>query len=426
MNIHIKTLIGAILLNSTLASAEENQISTRVVGGDYVSSASVYPWMVYVQAGDYLCGGTLINEDTVLTAAHCVDGVSASSIFVTVGEYDLTIDTDGEERDITQVYVHNDYDDSTFQNDIALLRLKQNVETDTLARLTLAQTETAVENGSGSGSDTKVIGWGTTEAYAPTDYDSVEHEISNTLLEATVPLRTDAVCTASYENNKTNYDSSTMLCAGFDEGGTDTCQGDSGGPLLYNDNGDWKQVGIVSWGYGCANANSPGVYTRLAVYDDWINNFINGITVDSELDFTDITIDESGIQTLEVSNNSATDITLTFSLEGSSEFSINEDSCVVIAGGTCSIDITYSPTTATKITKATTTSTAVLTIKGGLSDIIITLTGTSRDTEDEATEIESESESESESTSSSSGGGGSSLLFIFAIPVFLLRRFFTK
>ena len=414
MNIHIKTLIGAILLNSTLASAEESQVLTRVVNGTPVSNAEVYPWMVYVQSGNYLCGGTLISEDTVLTAAHCVDGVSASSIFVTVGEYDLTIDTDGEERDITQVYVHNDYDDSTFQNDIALLRLKQNVETDNLARLTLTQTETVIENES----NTKVIGWGTTEAYAPTDYDSVEHEISNTLLEATVPLRTDAVCTTSYEDHATKYDSSTMLCAGFDEGGTDACHGDSGGPLLYNDNGDWKQVGIVSWGYGCANANSPGVYTRLAVYDDWINNFINGITVDSELDFTDITIDESSIQTLEVSNNSATDITLTFSLEGSSEFSINEDSCVAIAGGTCSIDITYSPTTATKITKATTTSTAVLTIKGGLSDIIITLTGTSRDTEDEATEIESES--------TSSGGGGGSLLFIFALPVFLLRRFFTK
>lgn len=397
MNIKIKFLFLILLLNSTFLSAEDNLISSRIVGGTD-SADNAWPWMVYIQAGPYFCGGTLIDENTVLTAAHCVYGISVGTIFATVGEDDLTID-DAVKIGISKTYVHSDYNSTTYTNDIALLRLDSSVTTITpLARLDLTTTENAIAGSEG----TTVIGWGSTVPYNADI--SVVADYPDFLYDALLNLQTNNNCSASLAN----YDSSTMLCAS--QINTDACQGDSGGPLVYDDAGTDKQIGIVSWGYGCADARYPGVYTRLAVYDDWINNFSIGITIDNELNFTETQVDETNTATLLVSNNSSSEAQVTFLLNGSSDFSINEQSCNTIAANTtCSVTISYSPNDESA-------SETILTISSDLiasTDVKTTIAGTPYVTEDVSSE-----------SNSSSGGG--SLLFVFSIPLLFLRRFIRR
>ena len=240
---------------------------------------------------------------------------------------------------------------------------------------------------------------GSTVGYAPGDV--VAPNYATVLREATLPLQTDNQCNANLGNS---YISSSMLCAAPQGGGIDACQGDSGGPLMYNDGGSWKQIGIVSWGAGCATAGQPGVYTRIASFDDWIENFINGISIDKQLTFTTTKVNESATQTLTVSNNAATEAQLTFTVTGSSDFSLDTQTCNTIAANTsCAISVVYSPST-------TLTTQVQLTIESDLIDssaVTTTVSGIPY-------------------TQSSSSSGGGSLLFIFSIPLLVLRRYFTK
>lgn len=388
-----------LLLLPSLALATESELSTRVVGGDD-SNDGDWPWMVSVFAGDFFCGGSLIDEDTVMTAAHCLhdennDEIDASDIFVVVDEYDLEqIDT----RDfspISRTYIHSGYDPEpgVSSNDIALLRLRRS-ETDVtpVERLSASFTTAAIA----AQFDVTILGWGSTVGYDVGE--SVIPNYPDILQEATLPLKTNSQCASVYGST---FDRTTMLCAGEDDGGIDACQGDSGGPLVYNNGGAWQQIGIVSFGSGCASAEFPGVYARVATYEDWIDNFLNGVTTDSELAFNAAT-NSSETQTLTLYNNGDSDATLSMSLSGSDEFSYDNSQCSSIgANDSCSLSITYSPLS------AETSSTATLTIDTDLADatsITTTLTGNVGSTA---------------STSSSSGGG--SLLFIGLLPMLLLR-----
>ena len=110
-------------------------------------------------------------------------------------------------------------------------------------------------------------------------YDDDTHFSPNSLQQTKVPIVSDSDCIAFYEYNTTDDGDdgvvgSIELCAGFEEGGTDSCQGDSGGPLLRENNDTatgMEQVGVVSWGYGCAAAGYPGVYGDVAVELDFID-----------------------------------------------------------------------------------------------------------------------------------------------------------
>ena len=106
------------------------------------------------------------------------------------------------------------------------------------------------------------MGWGLT----------AENGLTSThLREVTVPVVTNAVCSAGYASDGITI-ADTMLCAGSAQGGKDSCQGDSGGPIAIKDtNGTWKQIGVVSFGIGCARPNKYGVYTRVSEFIDWIN-----------------------------------------------------------------------------------------------------------------------------------------------------------
>ncbi|HWD04888.1 MAG TPA: serine protease [Amycolatopsis sp.] len=216
----------------------------RVVGGSRAAEGEL-PWMVRLSMG---CGGALYSPQFVLTAAHCVERTGAdASITATLGSVDLQ---GPDAKTVRSSYVFRSPTYDTTGGDWALVKLAKPVSG--VPVLPLA-TSTALNSGTFT-----IAGWGATaEGGKQQRY----------LLKSEVPFVTDATCTAQ-GGDYTDLIPRAELCAGdVDSGGTDTCQGDSGGPLTRRDpDGHWTQVGITSWGTGCARAHAPGVYTEVTTF----------------------------------------------------------------------------------------------------------------------------------------------------------------
>ncbi|NML49692.1 serine protease [Streptomyces sp. R302] len=212
-----------------------------VVGGTRAAQGE-FPWMVRLSMG---CGGSLITPQVVLTAAHCVSGSgNNTSITATAGVVDLRSSSAIKVRS-TKVLQAPGYNGKG--KDWALIKLAAPITS--LPTLKIAET-TAYNSGTFT-----VAGWG-----AAREGGAQQRH----LLKATVPFVPDADCQDAYGSDLVP---SEEICAGYNQGGVDTCQGDSGGPMFRKDNaGAWIQVGIVSWGEGCARAGYPGVYTEVSTF----------------------------------------------------------------------------------------------------------------------------------------------------------------
>lgn len=228
-------LLAAVSLQPTSASAA----TPPVVGGTRAAQGE-FPFMVRLSMG---CGGALYAKDIVLTAAHCVSGSgNNTSITATAGVVDLYSSSAIKVRS-TKVLQAPGYNGTG--KDWALIKLAQPIN---LPTLKIAETTDY-----NSGTFT-VAGWG-----AAREGGSQQRY----LLKAQVPFVSDATCGQAYDELVPGEE----ICAGYNEGGVDTCQGDSGGPMFRKDNaGAWIQVGVVSWGYGCARAGYPGVYTEVSTF----------------------------------------------------------------------------------------------------------------------------------------------------------------
>ncbi|XP_063586133.1 proclotting enzyme-like isoform X1 [Penaeus indicus] len=233
---------------------------TRIVGGKDADPQE-WPWMAALMrdgASSY-CGGVLITDRHILTAAHCVDGFDQNTITVRLGEYtfDLADDTGHVDFRVADIRMHRSYDTTTYVNDIAIIKLQgsTNFNVD-IWPVCLPEGDESYEGRTGT-----VTGWGTIYYGGP---------VSSTLQEVTVPIWTNKACDDAYEQNIIDK----QLCAGATDGGKDSCQGDSGGPLLLQQGSEnrWAVVGVVSWGIRCAEPGNPGVYTRVSKYVDWIKN----------------------------------------------------------------------------------------------------------------------------------------------------------
>lgn len=248
----------------------------RIIGGTVVKPKQ-FAWMARLEyltgrVGAWrtlLCGGTLIHQMFVLTAAHCLEGVvDANRLQVLLGaisRYDTSTLT--QRKLVENFTMHPDYDTITTLNDIALIKLKSRATmTSYVTTLCLPEKEETII-------DTAcfVAGWGLTDSQRPIS--------SPNLMEAKVRYLPFKICQDGHRASQMgpHMNSSSMMCAGIISGGFDTCRGDSGGPLMCQrcSSCSWYITGITSFGaVNCGVANVPAVYTRVTYYEDWVNEVV--------------------------------------------------------------------------------------------------------------------------------------------------------
>ncbi|XP_047657096.1 CUB and peptidase domain-containing protein 2-like [Tachysurus fulvidraco] len=255
-------LINAPGSFSQLDVCGQAPLNNKIVGGADASPGS-WPWQVSFQSGgSHFCGGSLINANWVLSAAHCFQSSSTSGITINLGMESLDLaNSNQQQRSASIVIINQNYDDNTKDNDIALVQLSSSVTFNNYIQpVCLAASSSSFP----AGTEVWVTGWGTIAS-------GVSLPSPQTLQEVQLPIVSNSDCATSYGNGSIT---GNMMCAGLAQGGKDSCQGDSGGPLVVQENGVWVQAGIVSFGYGCALPNIPGVYTRVSQYQDWISSWI--------------------------------------------------------------------------------------------------------------------------------------------------------
>ncbi|MEU9414201.1 serine protease [Streptomyces sp. NPDC051000] len=239
--------VGAVALAAvSLQPGSATASQAPVVGGTRAAQGE-FPFMVRLSMG---CGGALYTQQIVLTAAHCVNGSgNNTSITATAGVVDLNSSSAVKVKS-TKVLQAPGYNGKG--KDWALIKLAKPIN---LPTLKIAETKT-YDNGTFT-----VAGWGATrEGGGQQRY----------LMKATVPFVSDASCQNAYGSDLVPAEE---ICAGLPQGGVDTCQGDSGGPMFRRDAANaWIQVGIVSWGEGCARPNYPGVYSEVSTFATAIKN----------------------------------------------------------------------------------------------------------------------------------------------------------
>ena len=246
-------LLAALVLMAALAAAPAQAVrggdpdDPRIVGGQNASIAD-WPYLVAIReqgSVESFCGGSLIANDVVLTAAHCVDGQDTSGWEVVAGRTDLTDDSTGETIAVTGSRVHPWYDSDTVANDAALLFLQSGQTQGATVQLDPSGEQPFWSPGDSVFS----AGWGTTSSGGSQSPDQLK--------EVGMQIQPDSACASALGPD---YDPGSALCAGLPDYTTDdTCQGDSGGPLVTPDD---TLIGVVSWGNGCA-AGAPGAYTWL-------------------------------------------------------------------------------------------------------------------------------------------------------------------
>uniref|UniRef100_A0A4W6DEI1 Peptidase S1 domain-containing protein n=1 Tax=Lates calcarifer TaxID=8187 RepID=A0A4W6DEI1_LATCA len=228
-------------------------LNTRIVGGQNAPPGN-WPWQASVHRfGRHICGGTLINNEWVMTATSCLI-TGTNNLLVYLGRERQEGPNPNEvSRTIIHVINHPNYNPTTADNDISLLRLSSPVNfTSYILPVCLAASGSTFHNGT----DAWVTGWGDTALGVPLPSPQ-------NLTEVEVPIVGNRECSCSYGLFAIT---GNMMCAGL--------QGDEGGPLVIKQNGSWIQAGIVSFGLGCAQANFPAVFTRVSQYQSWINSHI--------------------------------------------------------------------------------------------------------------------------------------------------------
>jgi len=228
----------------------------RIVGG-YSGNIEDFPYQISMNHyGSHRCGGSIIHKQYVITAAHCTVGVILDALSIRAGSSMRAMG--GTNVPVSKIVQHPRYNSNTLDFDISIMYLSWNlIFSNSIHAINLPKQGEVLP----VGTNTVISGWG----------DLSETAGSTRQLQfVQVPIIDDATCNVAYKGYNTI--TANMICAGlYRVGGKDACQGDSGGPLqAYG-----KLYGIISWGFGCARPNYPGVYTKVSVFRDWIDSIIH-------------------------------------------------------------------------------------------------------------------------------------------------------
>ncbi|XP_057201039.1 serine protease 33 [Triplophysa rosa] len=247
-------------------------LGKRIVGG-VETSEGAWPWQVDIQMGTagHICGGSIIARNWVLSAAHCfLNPSKVSSYRLNMGRHQLNGYSQFEMvSQVQRVVVPEGYSNPQEGRDLALVQLRSPLTwSDRIQPVCLPHAGLQFD----SGTLCYVTGWGHTQ-------EGVSLNGTGALREVQVPLIDRSSCQSMYKIQASDSERvnilSDMICAGYMEGGKDSCQGDSGGPLVCPAvNGTWIQVGVVSFGLGCAQRNRPGVYSKVSSFAGLIHSTV--------------------------------------------------------------------------------------------------------------------------------------------------------
>ncbi|KAF5287004.1 hypothetical protein FQA39_LY16118 [Lamprigera yunnana] len=244
----VSALLIAAVAGAPRAASPLPRLDGRIVGGEPVEIED-YPYQVSFQIYKiHMCGGSIISSDIVLTAAHCTDGLLINGLSIAYGSKNVN---EGNSVAVSQIDQHQSFSWGTFDNDISLLYLAGHVEFGSNA----AQIPLTASPQGSTNRVAHVSGWGDL---------SVGGETPIYLQAVAVTEVSQDDCNSYYGGRITER----MIC--FADPGKDACQGDSGGPLV--DKNRNEQVGIVSWGRGCADPKYPGVYSNVYNLKSWIGH----------------------------------------------------------------------------------------------------------------------------------------------------------
>jgi secreted trypsin-like serine protease len=243
----------------------------RIVGGQNARPYE-FPWQVSVRkkaTNGHFCGGSVINDRWILTAAHCIIGKLAQTLTVVVGEHQRSVVQSSVRQvlNVAAVHLHPSYNTVTQQNDIGLIQVDGSILfNDNIQPVCLAEAADLYV-----GRKCQTSGWGSTEFSVPS--------LTDILRYVTLNITSNTYCRTALAGIADVLISSDMICATDNSGNIvhDSCQGDSGGPLTVKDStdGTFRLVGVVSFGVGCASGY-PGVYSRVGHFIAWIKNVTNG------------------------------------------------------------------------------------------------------------------------------------------------------
>ncbi|XP_055347783.1 brain-specific serine protease 4-like [Paramacrobiotus metropolitanus] len=263
-----------------------NNPNHRIVNG-VLARENSWPWICSLVQKPSLqfCGCTLIAEQWVVTAGHCVDNSGEEhlrkNVLVYLGVENLRMATDDHKFGIVYVVKHELYNDppGSTANDIALIKLdrKVRVSSDVMPACLPARSvhePPFVQTGAQGRRVCWVAGWGRLyDGQAAIDGGKIGAGSDN-LRQVAIEVMSDGDCRSYMQSY---IITNKMFCGGYDEGRYDSCQGDSGGPLVCDDGtGRWALYGVVSWGLGCAQARAPGIYTNVALMLDWLDAKMKG------------------------------------------------------------------------------------------------------------------------------------------------------